>query len=81
MLDRRGGRPADARTLVAGALILIAAAGALAYLAFDWQRNGCGCDESLYPGWTWIIIAVLAGMSALTAAALLARAARRAAGR
>ena len=77
MLDPRQSRqPAGRATLLAGAIVLVAAGVALTYWGIDWQRHGCGCDESLYPSWSWIVLLALAGASFLTAAALVRRATR-----
>jgi len=77
MLDRRERRVASRGTLFAGALLLLAAAGALAYGAIDWQRHGCRCDESMYPNWAWVVLAALSAAAFLTAATLVVRAVRR----
>jgi len=77
MLDRRERRVASRGTLFAGALLLLAAAGALAYGAIDWQHHGCRCDESIYPDWAWTVLAALAAAAFVTAANLVFRAVRR----
>jgi hypothetical protein len=77
MLDPRQTRqPAGRATLLAGALVLLAAGGALAYWGIDWQRHGCGCDESLYPSWSWVVLVALAAAAFVTAAMLAGRAMR-----
>jgi hypothetical protein len=77
MLDPRQTRqPAGRATLLASALVLLAAGGALAYWGIDWQRDGCGCDGSLYPSWSWVVLLALAAAALVTAALLLVRAMR-----
>jgi hypothetical protein len=80
MLDPRQTRqtrqPAGRATLLAGAFVLLAAGGALAYWGIDWQRHGCGCDGSSYPSWSWVVLLALAAAALVTATLLLMRAMR-----
>jgi hypothetical protein len=62
--------------MLAGALLLLAAGALLLYLGIDWQRNGCGCDRSLYPGWSWLMLIALAAVSLIASAVLLYRVGR-----
>jgi hypothetical protein len=60
--------------MIAGALVLVSVGALLLYLAVDWHTNGCGCDESLYPGWSWMVLLGLAAASLVSGAMLLYRA-------
>ena len=77
MLDPTGRRSAGRTTLVVGALVLLLIGGGFTYAAFDWQQQGCRCDESLYPDWSWVVLAALALASFAAAVAAAVRALKR----
>ena len=73
---RRSGERTSRATLLAGALVLLVAGAALTYWGIDRRRHGCGCDESLYPSWSWVVLVALAAAAFVTAAMLAGRAMR-----
>jgi hypothetical protein len=63
MLDPRHDSTNSARSpapLAAATLLAASVTGALTYAAIRWLVTGCGCDESLYPDWTWAVLLALA---------------------
>ena len=81
MLDRSGARsspPWVRRAMpLFGAAIALAIAAWLTYAGVDYARNGCNCNEAWYPGWIWLPMLGLAGVSYLLALGIIARAVTR----